>query len=157
MPSTSVSASASTRRLGDEALGDDVGGDPVLGERPRGARADRGDGRAGEGAGVEAGRGQRLEQQARPRWGWSGRPARSRRSRRPRARTSSLVEPRLDPDRRQLDDLGAERAQGRGQAARLGAGAGDDDPPAVQGAALEPGERLAPRDHRADDDQRRRA
>ena len=64
------------------------------------------------------------------------------------------VDPRLDPDRRQLDHLGAEVAQGRGEAAGLGAGAGDDDAAAVQGTALEPGQVLAAGGDRADDDQR---
>ncbi len=67
------------------------------------------------------------------------------------------VEARLDPDRRQLDRLGAEAAERRGEPARLGAGAGDDHAPAVERAALEPGERLAPFDHGADHDQRRGA
>ena len=75
-----------------------------------------------------------------------------------RRRLAHLValDPRLDPDRRQLDHLGAELAQGRGEAAGLGAGAGDDDAAAVQRPALEPGELLAALGDRADDDQRRR-
>ena len=52
----------------------------------------------------------------------------------------------------------APRAPQRGgQAAGLGARPGDDDAPRVQGAPLEPGDRLAPRRHRADEHDRRRA
>jgi hypothetical protein len=65
------------------------------------------------------------------------------------------VDPRLDPDRRQLDDLAPSP---RSRAARpLACGAGRVTTTfAVQRPALEPGEPLAPAAHRADDDQRRR-
>ena len=58
---------------------------PRSAERARGPGADRGHGRAGQGAGVEPGALPSPRRAGGPRWGWSGRPARSRRSRRPRA------------------------------------------------------------------------
>ena len=93
----------------------------------------------GEGAGVAALLGHRLEQQpdavgagqADQRVGGASTARAPRRS----------VDPRLDPDRGQLDRLGAERGEAAGELARLRAGAGDDDPHAVQGPALEPGDR----------------
>ena len=66
------------------------------------------------------------------------------------------VEPRLDPDRGQLDRLGAERVEATGELARLRPGAGDDDPLAVQRPALEPGDPLAASRDRADDGHRGR-
>ncbi len=55
----------------------------------------------------------------------------------------SAVEARLDPDRRQLDNLGAKVAQRGGEPARLGAGAGYDDAAVMQWPALEPRDRFA--------------
>jgi hypothetical protein len=54
------------------------------------------------------------------------------------------VDSRLDPDRGQLDDVGAEPAQRSRQAAGLGPRPGDDDAAAVQGTRLQPGDPLAP-------------
>ena len=54
------------------------------------------------------------------------------------------VEARLDPDRRQLDDLGAQVPQRRRQAAHLGAGARDHHRAAPERAPLDPGDRVAP-------------
>jgi hypothetical protein len=51
---------------------------------------------------------------------------------------------------RRLDHLGAQLAQPRGQVAGLGAGAGDGDDLAVEGAPLEPRERVVQLGHRAD-------
>ena len=129
---------------------------------PRSARAravpgpDRGDGRPGERPGIEPRRLQRLEQQPHP-VGAGEADQRVVADRLDGAAHLLGLDARLDPDRRQLDHLGAEAAQGRGEAACLGAGAGDDDAAAVQRPALQPGERLAALDHRADDDQRRGA
>ncbi len=154
------------QRLGDEALGDDVGDDAD--SRPAPARCRGRSPRwcatgiavcrfvTAQGASVEAGRTHRLEEQLHSvRAG----EADQRVVADPADRAPHLLalDPRLDPDRRQLDHLGAEIAQRLRQAARLGAGAGDDDAAAVQGPALEPGQRLAALHHRADDDQRRGA
>ena len=129
--------------------------------RPRarargGAGADRRDRRPGQRPGVEARCRERLEQKPHPvgagqaDQGVIADPARH-------LPDLGGVEARHDSDRRQLDHVGAEHPQLGGQAARLGAGAGDDHPAAVQRAPLEPGERLTTADHRADDDQRRGA
>ena len=129
----------------------------MLGEGAGGARADRGDGGAGQGAGVAARRAASASNSRRTPLGL----VRQTSAYSPIAATAGAhllaLDPRLDPDRRQLDHLGAEVAQGRGEAAGLGAGAGDDDAAAVQRAALEPGEVLAAGGDRADDDQRRGA
>ena len=80
--------------------------------------------------------------------GWSGRPARTSPIARGRG-APRRVDPRLDPDRRQLDHLGAERRAG--VAARPLAWARarvTTTRAAVQRPALEPGERLAARDDR---------
>ena len=67
------------------------------------------------------------------------------------------VDRRLDPDRGQLDHLGAERLERPRHAARLRARARDDDPLAVERPPLEPRDVLAPRRNRAEDEDRRRA
>ena len=146
------------QRLGDEALGDDVGGDPVLGEgarRCRGRSRRRSRRRARGRRGPRAG--QRLEQQPDAVGAGQADQRVGRRSRRPRRRTSSLSIRGSIRIAGSSTTSAPSAAQRRGEAARLGAGAGDDDAAAVQRAALEPGERLAPRGDRADDDQRRRA
>ena len=126
------------QRLGDEALGDDVGGDAVLGEGAGRARPDGGDRSCPPGAGefaaapapaasstcsfsacrrvtqrpsVKAGRGQCLEQQVRAvRAGDAD--ERVLADRGDRAPHLVALDSRLDPDRRQLDHLGAERRAG---------------------------------------------
>ena len=122
------------QRLGDEALGDDVGADPRAGEArgrcrgrsrrawPRRARARRARHAC-----------ERLEEEPHPvRAGQADQVVVARSPPRPRA-TSARLESRHDPDRGQLDHRRAQLAQGRGQPARLGAGAGDDDPAPVSG------------------------
>ena len=102
----------------------------MLGERRGRPRADRGDGRVGERAGVAALGRHRLEQQPRPiRAGQAD----ERVGVEVGDRVADLIglEGRLDPDRRQLHDLGAELALRRGEDAFLGAFSGEYDPLAV--------------------------
>ncbi len=67
------------------------------------------------------------------------------------------IEPGHDPDRRQLDHIRAEGPQGRAQAARLSPGSGDHDPLAVKRPALQPGDRVAARGDRPEEQDRRGA
>ena len=99
----------------------------------------------GERAGVEARVVERLHQQL---GAVRARQAQRRRSRRSASastasRTASRLDARLDPDRRHLDDLGAELVQSRGEPARLRARPGDRHAASVQRRLLEPGEPLA--------------
>ena len=64
---------------------------------------------------------------------------------------------RRDPDRGRLDDLGAERAQPRGEPARLRTRARDRDADARQRPILEPAQALAQRRHLAEHRDRGRA
>ncbi len=68
-----------------------------------------------------------------------------------------VLELRLDPDRRQLDRLGAELAQGCREPARLSSCPGHHHPLAMKRPALEPGDRLAPGRDLAEEQDRRRA
>ena len=66
------------------------------------------------------------------------------------------VDPRLDPDRGQLDDLGPETPEHRREPARLSAGPGHDHLAPVQRPALEPGDLLAAGGHRTEEEDRGR-
>ena len=122
------------QRLGDRALRDEVRhAARAPRSAPRRAGPDRGERHARQRAGVEPGRVERVEQQLGA--------VRARqaddvvapvRERLDRARDVRRVDARLDPDRRRLDHLGAQRLEARGEPARLGAGARDRDAPAVQ-------------------------
>ncbi len=127
----------------------------MRGQLRRGSGPYRGDGGAGQRASVAAGGGEGLEEKPSP-VGAGQADERVLLDRADRGAGLLALDAGLDPDRGELDRLGAERPQGRGERAGLGAGPGDDDAAAVQRAPLEPGQRLAASDHRPDDDQRRR-